>query len=220
MPGHETKMVSPETLSHKSLNVKGIKYWGIFFLNWLTEGASLVYNHTFLTLNFCASNKRLPCLSPVLPLTECFLEGHGEGRWAWDIAKTRHTWGWETDNVCGVCSFLYEAGGESQLRVRKIGLGRGGEDSMAGEESRRERRPQTSEGRSHSTERLPRRDMAVCSDAASLAHYGYASPAAPQVQEQRRQGDPRTGVAGMERQEPGRGGQRCQVISHLRQGGG
>lgn len=108
--------------------------------------------------------------------------------------------------MCGVRSFLYEAGGASQLRVRKKGPGRGGEDSMAGEERRRARRPQTSEGRSHSRERRPRRETAVCSDAASLVRPSYASAAAPQVQEQRRQGDLRSGAAGMERQNQGEEG--------------
>lgn len=32
--------------------------------------------------------------------------------------------------------------------------------------------------------------------------------------------DPRSGVAHIEGQEAGRGGQKCQVIPHLRQGGG
>lgn len=122
----------PGTLSHKSLNVKGLKYWGLFFSNWLTERASLVYSHTFITLKFCASNECLPCLSLFLILTVSVLYGgNGEGRGAWEIMGMRS---WQC-----VWRLLYVVGCDVS-QERKTGLGRGRGDSVAGEETRRERR--------------------------------------------------------------------------------
>lgn len=86
---------------------------------------------------------------------------------------------------------------------RKTGLGRGRGDSVAGVETRRERRSKASEGCSHSVGHL-RSEGWPC--AVMLPAWAFRFPAAPQVQEQRRQEDPRSGDVGMERQEPGRDG--------------
>lgn len=125
------------------------------------------------------------------------------------------SWGGEADNVCDVFSF-YEVGGDVS-QERKTGLGRGRGDSVAGEETRRERRSKASEGCSHSIGHL-RSEGWPC--AVMLPAWALRVSSSPSGTGAEETGGPKVWSCWDGKTGTREGRQRCQIISHLRQGGG
>lgn len=178
MLGQESKTALYGTISNTTLNIKRLKYSVFFFfLNWLTERASLVYSYIFMTFKFCALNECLTCLS----LTVSVLYGRYRESWpACGSVRRRHTSVMRRDSACETFLFFSDAGGEAiSWEWGTQTLGEGEDWAWLMREQEREKVQDKWRIVTQHWALCPQLDTTICSDA--ICPVGYTSPAAWQV---------------------------------------